>query len=88
MLHTPAYAPGAFVARLCELIAARGPRTALEVAWAEAVPVGLVAEMIGEAEMGGEVCRDEVHAAGGVGDGVEVRWWANAFRDYVWDGQV
>ena len=32
MLHTPAYAPGAFTARLCELIAARGPRTALEVA--------------------------------------------------------
>ena len=88
VLHTPAYAPGAFTARLCELIAARGPRTALEVAWAEAVPVGLVAEMIGEAEMGGAVCRDEVHAAGGVGDGVEVRWWANAFRDYVWDGQA
>lgn len=88
VLHTPAYAPGAFAARLCELIAARGPRTALEVAWAEAVPVGLVAEMIGEAEMGGAVCRDEVHAAGGVGDGVEVRWWANAFRDYVWDGQA
>ncbi|THH15875.1 hypothetical protein EW146_g4671 [Bondarzewia mesenterica] len=88
VLHTPAYAPAPFAKRLCDLIDERGARTALEVAWAENVPVGLVAEMIGEAEMVGEVCRDEGQDAGGVGEGVQVRWWVNVFKDYVWDGQT
>lgn len=80
------------------MITEKGPRTSLEVAWAENVPVGLVTEMIGEAELDGKFCRDEVQgkigvsptAAGGGtggGGGGELRWWLNVFSGYVWDGQ-
>ncbi|KAI0050753.1 hypothetical protein FA95DRAFT_517700 [Auriscalpium vulgare] len=79
VLHTPAYTPAAFAARLHGLLLAAGPRTALEVAWDEDVPVGLVTEMVGEAEAQGTVVRDVA--------GSEVRWWTDVFTGYVWDGQ-
>lgn len=96
VLHTPVYSPSSFVERLTSIIAEHGPRTSLEVAWAENVPVGLVTEMIGEAESDGEVCRDEMQGKIGVSPaasansgsgGSELRWWLNVFTGYVWDGQ-
>jgi ESCRT-II complex subunit VPS36 len=77
--------------RLHALIAEHGPRTTLEVAWAEEIPTALAVEMIGGAEAQGDVCRDE--APGLVIPGLdsdgggEVRWWRNIFQGYVWDGQ-
>ena len=91
VLHSPAYAPLDFVPRLQGLVAENGPRTTLEVAWAEDIPVALAAEMIGEAEMAGDVCRDEapgVDVAGLGSEGAgEVRWWLNVFHGCEWDGQ-
>ncbi|KAI0060130.1 hypothetical protein BV25DRAFT_1888832 [Artomyces pyxidatus] len=89
VLHTPAYTGAAFAARLHGQLLASGARTTLEVAWEENVPVGLVAEMIGEAEAQGTVCRDVAQHAIGVGGkgGGEVWWWTNVFQGYVWDGQ-
>ncbi|KAA1466902.1 hypothetical protein DENSPDRAFT_812276 [Dentipellis sp. KUC8613] len=96
VLHTPAYAAPAFAKRLEALVRAR-PRTTLEVAEGQGVPVGLVAEMVREAEEAGVVCRDEGEGGGGggggggsewdIGGGAEVRWWVNVFVGYVWDGQ-
>jgi len=57
-----------------------GVRTTLDIAQEEAVPTGLAAEMIEEAEAQGVVCRDEAEHG-------EVRWWLNVFQEYVWDGQ-
>ncbi|KZV70568.1 hypothetical protein PENSPDRAFT_651440 [Peniophora sp. CONT] len=91
VLHSPAYAPIGFVPRLQGLIAENGSRTTLEVAWAEDIPVALAAEMIGEAEVSGDVCRDEapgVDVAGLGSEGAgEIRWWLNIFHGYEWDGQ-
>jgi len=59
--------------------------TALE----EDLPVGLVAEMIDAVEDDRQICRDDNGAAigGGSGTGSEIRWWANVFVGYRWDGQ-
>lgn len=76
-----------------------GPRTTVELAQEEQLPIALVEEMVLEVESAGEICRDE----GGEGIGIpmaedldkgmasrgghEVQWWCNVFRGYVWDGQ-
>jgi len=46
--------------------------------------------MIDAVEQDGGVCRDDSGAAitgGGSGTGVELKWWANLFVGYIWDGQ-
>ncbi|KAI0030449.1 EAP30/Vps36 family-domain-containing protein [Vararia minispora EC-137] len=90
VLHTPSFAPASFVGRLQGFISEHGPRTTLEVAWAEEIPTALAAEMLAEAEMAGEICRDETPGLSlGLGaDGTgEVHWWLNIFQTYQWDGQ-
>ena len=71
-----------------------GPRTTVEIAREEDLPIGLTQEMVDEVERDGEICRDD--GGGGVSTvsshwatsgGGEVRWWVNVFRGYVWDGQ-
>ena len=66
-----------------------GPKTTVEVAQEEQIPIGLAQDMVCEVEDAGEICRDE----GGEGIGVfnarpESRWWVNIFKDYTWDGQA
>ncbi|KAI0299049.1 EAP30/Vps36 family-domain-containing protein [Multifurca ochricompacta] len=80
VLHTPTYTPAAFAARLHGMLLISGSRTTLDIAQEENVPVGLVAEMVDEAEAQGVVCRDEAEHG-------EVSWWVNDFQGYVWDGQ-
>ena len=67
-----------------------GPRTTVEVAYEESLPIGLVQEMVFEVEEAGDICRDEgegkVSAFGGRGQ--EVHWWVNIFQNYIWDGQA
>lgn len=86
VLHTPPFAPAAFAARLAGLLALAGPKTTTEVAAEERVPVGLAAELVGEVEADGEVCRDDGACMIRGGD-VEVRWWGNVFHGCAWDGQ-
>ena len=78
-----------------------GPKTTVEVAQEEDLPIGLTEEMVHEVEMEGEICRDDGGSGVGVSifstpgapagwaasEGGEVRWWVNIFRGYVWDGQ-
>jgi len=89
VLHTPSYTHASFAARLASLLALTAPKTTMEVAREEGMTIGLAGEMIGAVEVDGEICRDEGGArAGANAGGGEVRWWANVFRGYVWDGQV
>jgi ESCRT-II complex subunit VPS36 len=85
VLHTPDLAPGAFATRA----AAAAPRTAVETARAERLAVGLAAEMLAEAEQAGELVRDDPRTAGtgAQASAGQVRWWANEWRGYIWDGQ-
>ncbi|KAJ7687135.1 EAP30/Vps36 family-domain-containing protein [Mycena rosella] len=85
VLHTPPYAPAAFAARLAQLLAEQ-PKTITEIASKEKVAVGLAAELVGELEGEGGVCRDD-EACMIRGGGAEVRFWGNVFKGYVWDGQ-
>ncbi|GJE95592.1 EAP30/Vps36 family-domain-containing protein [Phanerochaete sordida] len=89
VLHTPPYTRAAFSARLGGLLTLVGPRTTVEVAYEEALPVGLVQEMLLEVEAVGEICRDEGEGKVDVfgGRGHEVHWCMNIFLSYVWDGQ-
>lgn len=62
----------------------------MEVAHEEGITIGLASEMIGAVEADGEVCRDEGSASirgGGSGVEVEIKWWANIFTNFVWDGE-
>ncbi|KAH8114828.1 EAP30/Vps36 family-domain-containing protein [Phellopilus nigrolimitatus] len=90
VLHTPAYSSSAFAARLVGLLVDQGPRTLTDVASVEGLSVGLVDELVKEVEERGDVCFDDPMAGVnvGAGVGVETRWWANLFVEYVWDGQV
>lgn len=81
-----------------------GPKTTMEVAILEEITVALTKEMIDDAEMRGDVVRDdmesyfvgdsEVREGGGdglVGVGVgeaAVKWWPNVFAGYLWDGEA
>ncbi|KAF8153765.1 vacuolar protein sorting-associated protein 36 [Crassisporium funariophilum] len=90
VLHTPPYTQAAFAARLSSFLVMGGPRTTMEISNEEGLTVGLVSEMIDAVEGDGGVCRDDGSTAmsgGGSGTGVELRWWANLFVGYVWDGQ-
>jgi ESCRT-II complex subunit VPS36 len=90
VLHTPPYTHASFTARLAGLLALSGPKTTMEVAQEEAVAVAMAAEMIDAVESEGHLCRDDPSGAAirseGSGAAVELRWWTNPFRDYVWDG--
>nr|VWO96274.1 Mst12 [Ganoderma boninense] len=96
VLHTPPFGRATFAARLVGLLILGGPRTTIEVAQEEDLPIGLTQEMLDEVETDGEICRDD--GGSGVdmfseslgtegGTGGEVRYWINIFRGYVWDGQ-
>lgn len=68
-----------------------GPRTTVEVAYEEQLPIGLAQDMILEVEETGDICRDEGGAGVNMLDtrqGGETQWWPNIFTGYVWDGQV
>lgn len=84
VLHTPRYTHTAFAARLSGLLALTGPKTTMEVAREENITLGLSAEMIAAVEADGDICRDD--SGNGVIGG-ELKWWANIFIGYVWDGQ-
>ncbi|EKM52830.1 uncharacterized protein PHACADRAFT_100277 [Phanerochaete carnosa HHB-10118-sp] len=89
VLHTPPFTRAAFSARLVGLLTLVGPRTTVDVAYEESLPIGLVQEMVLEVEGVGEICRDEGEGRlDAFGRGQEVRWWMNIFHDLVWDGQV
>lgn len=91
VLHTPPYTRAAFAARLSGMLVLSGPRNTMEIAMEEGLTVGLAAEMIDAMEADGDVCRDDGKTAisgGGSAGGTEVRWWANLFVGYVWDGQA
>ncbi|KAJ8690774.1 Vacuolar protein-sorting-associated protein 36 [Pleurotus ostreatus] len=89
VLHTPPFTDAAFAARLSGLLALSGPKTTIEVAQEEKMAVGLATEMIDAVEQGGYICRDDAQAkiSGSSGGGAELRWWANIFEGYSWDGQ-
>ncbi|PCH42956.1 hypothetical protein WOLCODRAFT_138126 [Wolfiporia cocos MD-104 SS10] len=97
VLHTPQFTRAAFSTRLVGLLSLAGPKTAVDIAREEALPIGLTQEMVNEVEEEGDICRDEggsgVDVTGARRDGWanegsgEVRWWVNVFRAYVWDGQ-
>lgn len=84
------YSAAAFAARLSGLLALTGPKSAMEVALEEGITVGLSSEMIAAVEADGSICRDDASTAivgGGSTGGAELKWWANLFLNYVWDGQ-
>jgi ESCRT-II complex subunit VPS36 len=90
VLHTPPYTHAAFAARLASSLALGGPKTTVQIANEEGITVGLAGEMIKTVESDGDICRDDGSAAingGGSGAGVELRWWMNVFKGYIWDGQ-
>lgn len=87
VLHTPPFTQAAFASRVVGMLTLSGPRTTVEVAHEEQLPVGLAQEMVYEAEGVGEICRDECGSGVGVfGSQGEIKWWPNVFRGYVWDG--
>ncbi|KAG6819147.1 hypothetical protein H0H93_014880 [Arthromyces matolae] len=87
VLHTPMFTHAAFSARLSGLLALTGPKTVTQVAQEESITLGLAEEMIEAVEGDGDICRDESSSNAIVGGG-EVRWWANLFVGYTWDGQI
>ena len=90
VLHTLPYTQAAFGARLSSFLVMSGPKTTLDISAEEDLTVSLVTEMIDAVEQDGGVCRDDSGAAitgGGSGTGVELKWWANLFVGYIWDGQ-
>ncbi|KAI0338627.1 vacuolar protein sorting-associated protein 36 [Trametopsis cervina] len=90
VLHTPPYTRTAFSSRIVSLLALVGPRTTIELAYEEQLPIGLTQDMILEVEETGDVCRDDGGAGVNMLDdrqGGETQWWTNIFRDYTWDGQ-
>ena len=91
MLHTPPYTHASFSTRLSKHLQENGAKTTLEIAdFEKDLPVGLIADMVDAVEEDGWICRDDSNAAivgGGSGTGSEIRWWANIFIGYQWDGQ-
>ena len=65
-----------------------GPKTTVDLAHEEQIPVGLAQEMVAEVEAAGDICRDDGGGRVGLfGAMAESRWWVNTFVAYVWDGQ-
>jgi len=71
----------------------------MEIALIEGITVALAREMIDNAEINGDVVRDDAECviqdvdlngggftSTGLGE-AGVKWWPNVFIDYVWDGQ-
>jgi ESCRT-II complex subunit VPS36 len=90
VLHTPPYTHASFIARLIGILTLAGPQTALGIAREEKLTISMTMEMIRVAESEAHVCRDDgssMITGGSSGVGVDVRWWKNVFKDYVWDGQ-
>lgn len=92
MLHTPPYSRAAFAARICGLLTLAGPKSTTEIAQEEGMTIGLTAEMLVVVEGDGDVCRDDGRSVIEERDGDmlilgEVKWWANFFLGYTWDGQ-
>ncbi|KAG5736041.1 Vacuolar protein-sorting-associated protein 36 [Termitomyces sp. T112] len=85
VLHTPLYTHASFSARFSGFLALEGPKTVTEVAQEEGITLGLATEMIAAVEADGDICRDDGESA--IAGGGEVRWWANLFAGYTWDGQ-
>ncbi|KAG6896029.1 hypothetical protein C0992_010779 [Termitomyces sp. T32_za158] len=86
VLHTPLYTHASFSARLTGFLALAGPKTVTQVAQDEGITLGLATEMIAAVEAEGDICRDDGESA--IAGGGEVRWWANMFVGYSWDGQI
>ncbi|TBU40909.1 EAP30/Vps36 family-domain-containing protein [Dichomitus squalens] len=59
VLHTPPYGSATFASRLVGVLTLVGPRTTIEIAQEEDLPIGLTQEMLDEVEMDGETCRDD-----------------------------
>ncbi|KAF7789123.1 hypothetical protein EIP86_000058 [Pleurotus ostreatoroseus] len=80
VLHTPQYSKAAFAARLVGLIKLSGPKTTVDLAHEEQIPVGLAQEMVAEVEAAGDICRDDGGGRVGLfGAMAESRWWVNTF---------
>ncbi|KAJ3573279.1 hypothetical protein NP233_g2525 [Leucocoprinus birnbaumii] len=96
VLHTPPYTQHIFVTRLISHLTTNGPKTTMEIAMVEGITVALAKEMVDDAEMSGDVIREDPESviqdgSGVVGLGVGeagVKWWPNVFLGYVWDGQT
>ena len=88
VLHTPEFGEGAFSDRIVTLLAPEGGRTTSEIALFEDLGLGMTWELIQAVEQRGEIVRDEGGGGGAWGEGAEVRWWANVFNGYTWDGHT
>ncbi|KAH9887028.1 EAP30/Vps36 family-domain-containing protein [Cubamyces lactineus] len=95
VLHTPPYGSAAFASRLVGLLTLAGPRTTVEIAQEEDLPIGLTQEMVDEVETAGEICRDEGGSgislfsglgAGppGAGAGASAGWAASGGGEVRW----
>ncbi|KIK54708.1 hypothetical protein GYMLUDRAFT_231614 [Collybiopsis luxurians FD-317 M1] len=89
-LHTPEYEPKVFGERVVRRMRLKSTTTT-EIAQREGVGIALAEEMVSLIEREGGLSRDD----GRYGDsdsvgfgGGEVRWWANVFVGYIWDGQA
>ena len=90
VLHTPPYSPASFASRLAGFLSLVGPQTTMEIAIEENLPFSLVDELLQAVEADSYILRDDAAAAlsgGGGVAGAQVRWWANLFEGYIWDGQ-
>ncbi|GJJ09280.1 hypothetical protein Clacol_003502 [Clathrus columnatus] len=83
VLHTPHYSTSAFTDRLISKITLMGPQSTMNIAMTEKITNSLALEMIEAVEEIGDVIRDE---QGPGGNGNEIIWWQNSFREYIWDG--
>ena len=89
VLHSPAYTVPAFATRLVGMLVDAGPWTTTQIASAEQLTVGLIEELITEVEERGDIVRDDPRAVDDKASsvGIDIRWWANGFLGYTWDGQ-
>ncbi|KAI0668952.1 EAP30/Vps36 family-domain-containing protein [Trametes maxima] len=84
VLHTPPYGSAAFAARIVGLLTLVGPRTTVEIAQEEDLPIGLTQEMVDEVERDGEICRDEGGAGVAVFSGLSTASADTAGADAGW----
>ncbi|KAI8992821.1 EAP30/Vps36 family-domain-containing protein [Trametes punicea] len=93
VLHTPPYGSAAFASRLVGHLTLAGPRTTVEIAQEEDLPIGLAREMVDEVEAAGEICRDEggsgISSFSGLGAGTKATpigagWAASGGGEVRW----